>query len=228
MLPIYLGFDPREEAGSHTFCSSVIHRSSRPVSFCHLHLPHFKSFYSSGLRDGTNAFIYTRFLIPFLQGFKGWAIFADGADMVCLADIAELWALRDSSKAVQVVKHSYQTRHPRKYVGTAMEAANDDYPRKNWSSLMLINCQHPKWLGMKPERVEEMTGAQLHRFSWLDDELVGELPTEWNWLSQEYGPNPLAKIVHYTVGVPAFPAYSTTEMADEWAQEALRARHVTR
>jgi lipopolysaccharide biosynthesis glycosyltransferase len=41
--------------------------------------------------------------------YSGWAIFADG-DMVCQADISELWALRDDSKAVQVVKHDYQTK----------------------------------------------------------------------------------------------------------------------
>lgn len=228
MVPIFLGFDPREEAGSHTFCSSVIHRSTRPVTFCHLHLPHFRSFYSSGNRDGTNAFIYTRFLIPFLMGFQGWAIFADGADMICLADISELWALRDSSKAVQVVKHDYKTRHPRKYVGTDMEAANEDYPRKNWSSLMLINCSHSAWAQMKPETVETMRGFELHRFSWMDDSLVGELPAEWNWMPQEFGEDGRAKIVHYTVGVPAFPAYADTEMAAEWAAEALRAWHITK
>ena len=175
----------------------------------------------------TNQFIFSRFLTPYLTGYKGLAGFLDG-DQILRADIKQLFDLHVWGKAVSVVKHDYKTRHPRKYVGTAMEAANDDYPRKNWSSVMLINCRHPKWLGMKPERVEEMTGAELHRFSWLPDELVGELPIEWNWLPQEYGPNPLAKIVHYTAGVPAFPAYTNTEMADEWGQEALRGRHVTR
>jgi hypothetical protein len=88
MIPIYYGFDPREEIGAHTFVSSVIHRASRPVSLIPLHADLFASFYPPNQRDGSNSFTYTRFLIPFLQDFRGWAIFADGADMVCLADIA--------------------------------------------------------------------------------------------------------------------------------------------
>ncbi len=228
MIPIFYGFDPREEFGAHVFVSSVIHHASRPVSLIPLHLDLFTAFYDAGQRDGTNSFIYTRFLIPFLQDFKGWAIFADGADMLCRADIAELWALRDQYKAVQVVGHDYATRHPVKYLGTKMESRNEDYDRKNWSSLMLINCSHFAWRQMTPEVVTKLSGRELHGFHFLrsQDEL-GFLPMEWNWLPQEYGPNPAAKIVHYTVGVPGFPAYSATEMAEEWAAAACKVTHVT-
>jgi hypothetical protein len=188
-------------------------------------LEHFKSFYAAGQRDGTNAFIYTRFLIPFLQGFTGWAIFADGADMICQADISELYALRDHYKAVQVVKHDYKTKHPRKYVGTGMEARNDDYPCKNWSSLMLINCSHFAWRQMTPEKIAAMTGPELHRFSWMADEFVGSLPLEWNWIADEHGPNPDAKLIHWTAGIPAWPAYKDTPMADEWREAASKVTH---
>lgn len=225
MIPIYYGFDPREEVGAHTFVSSVLHLATSPVSFCPLHLPLFKSFYDAGQRDGTNAFIYTRFLIPFLQQFRGWAIFADGSDMVVQADIAELWALRDYYKAVQVVQHDYKTRHPRKYVGTSMEAANDDYPRKNWSSLMLINCSHFAWRNIRPDSVAAMKGSTLHRFSWIPEIQVGSLPMEWNWLADEYGPNPAAKLLHWTAGIPAWPAYTNTPHSDDWAQAALKVTH---
>ena len=228
MIQIYAGFDEREEIGYHTFASSVIHRSSHPVSITPLHLRHFAPFYAAGQRDGSNAFIYTRFLIPFLQQFQGWALFADAADMICLADIAELWALRDYYKAVQVVGHDYKTRHPVKYRGTEMESRNDDYPKKNWSSLMLINCSHFAWRQMTPEVVTKMSGAELHQFAFIPDDRIGFLPKEWNWLPQEYGENPQAKIVHYTVGIPGFPAYAQTEMADEWAREACRVTHATK
>ena len=228
MIPIYYGFDPREEVGCHTFTSSLIHRATRPVSFCPLHLEHFKSFYSAGQRDGTNAFIYTRFLIPFLQDFRGWAVFVDGADMVCLGDIAELWAHRDHYKAVQVVKHDYQTKHPRKYVGTQMEAANDDYPRKNWSSVMLINCSHYGWRQMTPEKVEAMPGSELHRFAWMPDAWVGDLPMEWNWIADEYGPNPEAKLLHWTAGIPAWPHYANAPHANDWAEAAVKVTHAIR
>ena len=227
MIPVYVGFDPREEAGTHVFNSSLINRASCPVSIIPLHLNLFRSFYCAGHRDGTNAFIYTRFLIPFLQDFKGWALFVDGADMLMRADVLELWALRDLYKAVQVVQHDYKTKHPRKYVGTRMEAANQDYPRKNWSSVMLINCSHYAWRQMTPENVEKMTGPELHRFSWMRPEFLGELPVEWNWMADEYGPNPKAKLLHWTAGVPAFEHYKEAAHADEYRAQLEMVNYVT-
>lgn len=227
VIPIFAGFDPREEVGFHTFASSVIHHSSAPVSIIPLHAPLFAPFYAAGQRDGTNAFTYTRFLIPFLQQFRGCAIFVDGSDMLCRGDIADLWSLRDLYKPVQVVKHDYKTQHPRKYVGTDMEAENRDYPRKNQSSVMLINCNHFHWRDMTPEKVAGMTGSELHQFAWLADEMIGDIPAEWNWLADEYGPNPDAKLLHWTAGIPAFPHYAEAPHADEWAVAALKARHAT-
>jgi hypothetical protein len=226
MIPIYTGFDPREEAGTHVFISSVIEHASAPVAIMPLHLPMFASFYRAGQRDGTNNFIYTRFLIPFLQDFVGWAIFVDGADMLCRTDIAELWALRDHYKAVQIVQHSYKTSAVRKYIGTKMEANNEDYPRKNWSSVMLINCAHYAWRQMMPERVERMKGSELHRFTWIDEQFIGALPAEWNWLD-EYGENPDANIVHWTLGTPAFDHYKDAPHAGEFRRQLARVNHVT-
>lgn len=227
MIPVYVGFDTREEAGTHVFNSSLINRATSPVSIIPLHLDLFFSFYGAGHRDGTNAFIYTRFLIPFLQDFRGWAVFVDGADMLMRADISELWALRDDYKAVQVVKHDYKTKHPRKYVGTKMEARNDDYPRKNWSSVMLINCAHFRWRQMTPENITKMTGPELHRFSWIPDDLIGALPAEWNWLADEQGQNDEAKLVHWTAGVPAFEHYAQSAHSNEFFLQLQRVNHVT-
>ncbi len=56
----------------------------------------------------------------------------------------------------------------------------------------------------------------MHRFSWLSDDLIGELPKEWNWLAIEYPENKNAKIVHYTLGTPCFKDYSETSMASLW------------
>jgi hypothetical protein len=227
MIPVYVGFDPREEAGTHAFASSVLHRASQPVSFVPLHLPLFKPFYSNAQRDGTNAFTYTRFLIPYLQNWVGWALFCDGADMLMRADISELWALRDYYKAVQVVQHDYHTKHPRKYCGTKMEAENRDYPRKQWSSVMLINCGHYSWRQMTPEQVEKMTGPELHRFLWLKDDVIGGLPIEWNWLADEFGQNNEAKLLHWTAGSPAFPHYANAAHADEFRASVALVNHVT-
>lgn len=227
MIPVYVGFDPREEAGTHIFNSSLINNATTPVSIIPLHLDLFKSFYEAGHRDGTNAFIYTRFLIPFLQGFRGWALFVDGADMLMRADVSELWALRHLYKAVQVVKHDYKTKHSRKYIGTKMEAPNQDYPRKNWSSVMLINCSHYAWRDMTPEKVQQMTGPELHRFSWIPDEQIGELPKEWNWLADEYGRNDEAKLLHWTAGVPAFPHYAKAPHSNHFFAQLGKVNHVT-
>jgi len=165
--------------------------------------------------DGSNAFIYSRFLVPHLMGFKDWAIFCDG-DMLCRGDILDLWDMRDEHMAVQVVKHDYRTKHKRKYVGTSMETINPDYPRKNWSSVILWNCGHPANRVLTPSYVMTATGKQLHRFEHLMDDEIGELPPEWNWLVTEQPYNAEAKLVHYTLGVPAIEAYRDCDYAQEW------------
>jgi hypothetical protein len=224
LIPLFFGFDPREEVGAHAFIASVLQHATQPVSLCPLHLPALPM-YEGGHRDGTNAFIYSRFLVPELMEWKGWAIFADGCDMVLKADVSELWTMRDRRKAVQVVKHEYKTRHQRKYVGTSMEAANLDYPRKNWSSLMLINCEHPGWMNINAESVEMMSGPELHRFSFLEPDEVGSLPAVWNWLADEYGENKSAKLLHWTAGIPAWPAYRDAPHASDWWAANQLANH---
>jgi len=166
--------------------------------------------------DGSNQFIYSRFLVPHLMEYKGWAIFMDG-DMLLRDDIEKLWELRDDTKAVMVVKHDYKTKMAEKYLG----AKNENYPRKNWSSVILWNCGHASNKVVTPEFIETATGAQLHRFTWLADDLVGELPKVWNWLPDEFGANQDAKLLHYTLGTPSFHDFATTPMGDEWHRERI-------
>lgn len=219
-IPLYYGYDPRESIGAYVFQNSVLTRSSLPVQFIPLHLDNMKKFYSEHHKDGTNNFIYSRFLIPYMQGYQGWAIFMDGADMICLDDIAKLWELRDPfGKAVQVVKHDYKTTSSRKYIGTEMEADNSDYPRKNWSSVMLINCGHYAWRLITPESIAANAGSYLHRFQFMEDDQIGELPKEWNHLVTENAPNPDAKLIHFTLGSPAWPHYSYCEYSEEFFNE---------
>jgi lipopolysaccharide biosynthesis glycosyltransferase len=210
MIRIVIGFDQREAVAYHTFCQSILEKASAPVSFTPLVLGSLKGF-SETHTDGSNAFIYSRFLTPWLMDFNGWAIFADG-DMICLDDMAKLWALRDETKAVQVVQHNYQTKALDKYLGNK----NENYPRKNWSSLILWNCAHPKHKLLTPEFVMKQTGAFLHRFTWLEDADVGALPKEWNWLTTEYEDNYQASLLHYTLGTPCFADYKNAEMSDVW------------
>jgi lipopolysaccharide biosynthesis glycosyltransferase len=209
VIPLYVGYDPRESVAYHTFAQSVLSRASQPVSFCPLALNTLAG-YKEAHTDGSNEFIYSRFLVPYLQGFRGWAIFADG-DMVCEEDIAKLYALRDYKSAAQVVKHDYKTKHPVKYLG----ARNDDYPCKNWSSVILWNCGHPSNRVLTPEYVSASAGSHLHRFEWLLDYQVGELPKEWNWLVMEY-PDIPANLYHFTIGTPCFHEYRDCQKADLW------------
>ncbi len=224
-IPLYIGYEPREAACYHVFTQSVIQRASVPVSFIPLHAPMLGKF--DGQKDGSNAFIYSRFLVPHLQNFTGWAIYADG-DMVCLADIAKLWALRDGlavNKAMAVVKHDYRTKHARKYIGTPMEAVNTDYPRKNQSSLILWNCGHAANWTLTPEFVKDKPGSYLHRFQWAREEQIAELPPEWNALAEEQDISG-ASLVHYTLGAPGFSAYEHCDGADHWHRAARNAMHM--
>ena len=215
-INIVVGFDQRESIAYHTFCQSIIEKASLPVAFIPLAINTLKD-YKEIHTDKSNDFVYSRFLTPHLQDFKGWAIFADG-DMICQADIKELWDLKDESKALLVVKHDYQTKASQKYLGNI----NENYPRKNWSSVILWNCAHPKHRILTSEFIANQTGKYLHRFSWLDDDDIGELPPEWNWLAIEYPENKNAKLIHYTLGTPCFKDYKNTEMADIWHEAYKR------
>jgi hypothetical protein len=213
MIRLFIGYDAREAVVYHVCVNSIIRQASQPVAVTPLALKNLGR-YVERHRDGSNQFIYSRFLVPPLMGFSGWALYIDG-DMLLRADIAELWNLRDESKAVLCVHHNYKTKMKEKYLG----AKNQDYPRKNWSSVMLWNCGHPANRSLTADFVERATGAQLHRFTWLPDELIGELPREWNWLPDEFGPNPQAKLLHWTLGAPCFNEFADAPMAEEWHRE---------
>jgi lipopolysaccharide biosynthesis glycosyltransferase len=209
-INMVVGFDQREAIAYHTFTQSILDKSSLPVSFTPLAINTLKGYHETHA-EKSNDFVYSRFLTPYLNAFSGWAIFADG-DMICQADIKELWDLRDESRAVLVVKHDYKTKAQKKYLGNI----NMDYPKKNWSSLILWNCAHPKHKILTPDFISNQTGKFLHRFSWLEDEDIGDIPKDWNWLAIEYPENKNAKLIHYTLGTPCFKEYWDCDMSDIW------------
>lgn len=216
-IPVFIGFDSREAVAYHVCCQSIIDRASMPVEFHPLHLGLFKE-YNERHEDGSNAFIYSRFLVPWLMRWSGAAIFLDG-DMIVNDDIAKLWAERDFYKAVQVVKHDYKTKYPIKYLGNK----NEDYPRKNWSSVILWNCNHFHNRLLTPNYVEKASGSHLHQFKWLSDEVIGELPKEWNHLVKEEEPVQ-AHIDHFTIGLPCFTEFDDgTHKANAWWAEYQKA-----
>jgi hypothetical protein len=221
-VKLFYGFDPREAVGAHVFLQSVLQNTSSPVEAIALTPQIGKAL---GIEsEGTNSFGKIRFCIPALCDYKGYAIFMDGADQLLRADIAELWALRNGWEAAQVVKHAYSTRFPRKYVGTDLEADNKDYERKNWSSVVIWNCAHYMNRVLTPGYVAKQSSQFLHRFQWLPDERIGDLPKVWNWLVGEYEPNLEAKVAHHTIGIPGFNYYRDWDHAGEWRTHYLQSQ----
>jgi lipopolysaccharide biosynthesis glycosyltransferase len=219
MVRLFIGYDPREAVVYHVCVNSIVRHASEPIAVTPLALKNLGG-YIERHQDGSNQFTYSRFLVPHLTGWAGWALYIDG-DMLLRTDIAELWNLRDEAKALLCVHHQYKTKLHEKYLG----ARNEDYPRKNWSSVMLWNCAHPANRRLTPQFVQQATGAQLHRFTWLSDDLIGALPREWNWLPDELGPNSQAKLLHWTLGAPCFEEFARAPMADEWHAERTLMNH---
>jgi hypothetical protein len=156
-------------------------------------------------------FAISRFLVPHLAK-SGWALFAD-SDVIFRTNVNVLFRLADPTKALMCVQHDYQPRNETKKGGQLQTV----YSRKNWSSVMLFNCDHPANQKLTVEMVNTVPGRDLHRFCWLDDAQIGALPKEWNYLvghTKLNGQKPA--LVHFTEGLPDLPGYEDQEFADEW------------
>jgi hypothetical protein len=213
LITVFIGYDPDEAIAFHVCANSIIRHATQPINIVPLAL-NLVNDYTETHTDGSNAFTYLRFLVPYLMDYQGHAIYIDG-DMVVLDDIAKLDQLFSDTFAVQVVKHNYQTSQSIKYFGVK----NENYPRKNWSSVILWNCAHDSNRLLTPEYVQQHAGAHLHRFTWLHDDDIGELPVEWNWLPDELGQNNQALLLHYTLGIPCLNKSKTGLHTVEWYRE---------
>lgn len=156
----------------------------------------------------------SRFLVPALCDYAGWALFTDG-DVLFRRDIAQLYALADPRKAVQVVQHQHAPSATVKMEGQAQTL----YARKNWSSVMLFHAGHPANRALTIDLVNTLPGRDLHRFCWLSDDLIGALPSTWNVLIGEE-PEADPAIAHFTNGTPDLPGYETQPFAEEWRATA--------
>ena len=159
-------------------------------------------------------FAFTRFLVPVLNHYQGWALFMD-CDMLIRGDIKEVFDLRDPTKAVMCVKHVHKPKEVEKMDGVPQEA----YRRKNWSSFVLWNCGHAANKCVTPDMVNTQPGSYLHAFEWLEDDLIGSLPVKWNWLEGYSSERIKPKNVHYTRGGPWFPDYRDVAYAEDWRAE---------
>ena len=217
-MKVFVGYDPREDMAYQVCKHSIV--SKQPTA-------EVKPLIQKELRDkgwytrpvdklASTEFTFTRFLVPELCNFEGWALFID-CDMILTTDIAELFAQADDRYAVMCVQHDYKPKE-----GTKMDGQTQTvYPRKNWSSAMLINCGHPsnQRLDMDLVNNPEINGAYLHRFSWLEDEEIGSLDHTWNYLVGVYNDIEKPKLIHYTEGGPWFENYRNCEFHQEWKDE---------
>lgn len=187
-------------------------RASKPVAIIPLKKNQLKDIHARD-NEGTTEFSITRFLVPYLSLYEGKSIFMD-SDMLVKIDIYDVLneAWKDNGKSVYVCKHNYVPKQEVKAMGK-----QTTYPRKNWSSFMLFD--NAKCLRLTPGYVNSATGLELHRFHWIADEEIGELPLEYNWLVGEYEKNDKAKIIHFTNGSPFFDGYQNSDYADEWRAE---------
>ena len=211
-LDIYIGFDSNEIVAYHVLCQSIIAKSSRPVRFTPISLRNIAAIFNRERNQlQSTEFSFSRFLVPYLSGYRGWSLFMD-CDMLLRTDIAPLFALANDDYSVMVCKHDYVPRDEVKFLGQVQTK----YEKKNWSSVMLFN--NAKCKALSPDYVNRASGLELHQFKWLaGDEAIGSLPLVWNWLVGEYDYNADARIVHFTRGGPYFADYKDSDYADEWA-----------
>jgi len=214
VIRVFIGYDAVEAVAFSVLAHSINVRASQPVQIAPVMLDQLQGVYRRERNPlQSTEFSFSRFLVPWLCGFEGWAVFMD-CDMLVREDIAELWKLRDERYAVQVVKHMHVPKEETKFLG----AVQTKYEKKNWSSVMLMNCA--KCRALTPEFVNTASGLELHQFKWLDgEELIGEIPSRWNHLVGYDAPRPDAALVHYTIGGPYFPEYADCEYSREWFAE---------
>ena len=217
-MKVFVGYDPREDIAYQVCKHSIIDRN-KDVEVIPLVQKELRDagWYTRPIdKLASTEFTFTRFLVPELANFKGWAVFMD-CDMILTTDIKELFDQADDRYAVMCVQHDYKVKEEFKMDGQKQTI----YPRKNWSSVVLFNCEHPSNKVLTQDMVNEpeLNGAYFHRFSWLKDEEIGALDHTWNYLVGVYDDIETPKLIHYTEGGPWFENYRNCEFHQLWKDE---------
>jgi lipopolysaccharide biosynthesis glycosyltransferase len=195
-LRIFVGYDHRQPVAFTTLAYSIYSKSSKPVSITPLVITQLPL-----KRTGLTPFTFSRFMVPYLCGYKGWGLFLD-IDIILNDDISKLFDLADDRYSVLVAKNE---------------------KRFEWASVMLFN--NAKCQFLTPEYIE--TADDLHRISWCNDEDIGSLPPEWNHLVGYDSRRETPSLIHYTQGIPAFPETDNSEHADLWFQNLKESTSAT-
>src|ERR1043166_5361236 len=221
---LYIGFDPREAGAFAVAKHSARKHLMSPIPIRGLVLSelreaglyHRPTLVQSGRmydviseHPMATEFAISRFLTPLIAE-RGWALFTD-CDVLFRRDLTKIFNEIDGEKAVYVVKHRHEPEPGIKMDGQMQSR----YARKNWSSVCLWNCDHPANKRLTVEMINEVPGRDLHRYSWLRDEEIGELHPKWNWLVGNSAPleDEEPHIVHFTDGIPTMRGYENAEYA---------------
>ena len=218
-INFFIGYDSKEDIAYRVCKQSLLNNSTSNIKVKSLKLYELiaKNFYTRAVDPlASTEFTYSRFLVPAINKYKGWAIFCD-CDFIFFEDVSKILENLDNSKAVYCVQHDYTPKEKHKMDGQKQTI----YPRKNWSSFILFNCSHPSNKKLSIDLVNSETGSFLHQFKWLKDSEIGSLDERWNWLegwtSNHNSKKPFA--VHYTRGGPWFDEWQDVEFANEWISE---------
>lgn len=212
---IYVGWDSREDIAYQACKASILKHTNKTINIVPIKqnvLRDNKLYNRSVDLLASTEFTLTRFLVPQLNNWNGWALYID-CDFIFLEDVQKLFDLAKDKYAVMCVQHDYAPTSKRKMDGQQQHI----YPRKNWSSAILFNCSHPahKQIDVNDETKD---GKWFHRFGWLDDSEIGKISHEWNWLVGWYKEpadgNP--KALHYTQGGPWLEEYKNCEYSKEF------------
>lgn len=216
-MKVFVGYDIREDIAFQV-CEYSIKKHNAATEVIPLKQKELREarIYTRSIDPlSSTEFTFTRFLVPYLSDYKGWAVFVD-CDFIFVDDVKKLFDQAKDEYAVMVVKHDYTPQE-----GLKMDGCKQlPYPRKNWSSTILWNCGHPSNRQITPEIVNSQTGQYLHRFQWLDDREIGTLQPEWNWLAGWYEEpkHGSPKAIHYTEGGPWFKEYRRCPYHKIWKQ----------
>lgn len=216
MFRIFIGFDRHYPSLSHVAAYSIRKHTTIPVHIQFLELDYLRNVYGFNRvpddpnKPASTEFAYSRFLVPRLCDYQGTALFMD-SDMLCLADMKELAELEMRSLSLRCTQHDYDPMPGVKMHG----ALQQPYPRKNWSSFMLLNCE--KLRAWTKHAVEQNSGAYLHRFQSVHDSQIGPIDLAWNDLDT-YRPG-VTKLIHFTSGTELHdPKYRDAPGMDLWRQ----------
>jgi lipopolysaccharide biosynthesis glycosyltransferase len=216
---VFVGYDSREDIAWQVCRHSLLRHADNSVNVIPLRQSVLRELglYSRPLDAAASTeFSLTRFLTPFLAAQRGWVAFCD-CDFLFTTDVRKVFEGLDPTKAVYCVQHDYVPTYDVKMDGKRQAL----YPRKNWSSFVLFNCDHPDVRALTPTVVNSATPAFLHRFEWVrEDNALGALDLSWNFLEGEYPlPQRTPQVIHYTNGGPWFEEWRNCGYADLWLHE---------